>query len=495
MTVASQEAMSGPYLCNGLTTSFDYKFKIFDKGHLTLTLHKADGVSQTLLEGVDYTVSGVGESQGGQIALHVAPLTGEQLTISRNVPFVQGMDLENQGAFYAEVIEQAFDEAVMRDQQLKEKLDRAITVPENVSAAAKTKLVADITRLAGSADNIDKLVPIRADIEEVAAIADDVTSVAGFDVPAIIAAHEYAHQWAVRAQDSPVNDGVHEQGFSAYHWAQKAAASAATAEAVAGFDPDTKLDKTGGVMSGTLVSQTQVPFRSIQDNRGVFFEHFNDGFSILLTGENDPDGGWNGQRPFTIDTTTGNVEMSEFLNIGQSVTIHGGGGKYPFYNVSIPDGADHGGGLAMVPQAGGKRSEVAYLDGGGVRIWIDGVGNVARFTPNGAALFMGEVWADNARLQTNGDIRGATWEEWGSEWAKQAISAKIENRINARCVTDTRFAGYANGAPSGYVIVYIFAQSGQVNGASGHAVKSVDYNSRQPQIYIPDIGWRALGSW
>jgi len=98
MTVASQKAMSGPYLGNGLTTSFDYSFKIFDKSHLAVVLHKGDGERQQLIEGVDYAVAGVGADVGGQIMLNAPPLSGEEVTIIRNLPFVQEMDLENQGA-------------------------------------------------------------------------------------------------------------------------------------------------------------------------------------------------------------------------------------------------------------------------------------------------------------------------------------------------------------------------------------------------------------
>ncbi len=61
-------------------------------------------------------------------------------------------------------------------------------------------------------------------------------------------------------------------------------------------------------------------------------------------------------------------------------------------------------------------------------------------------------------------------------------------------VTDTRFAGYVEHAmerdtgwhaPSGYVFTYAYRK-----GADQYF-----FGARQPQIYIPNAGWRALGGW
>ncbi|GAA5665145.1 hypothetical protein Brsp07_03648 [Brucella sp. NBRC 14130] len=61
-------------------------------------------------------------------------------------------------------------------------------------------------------------------------------------------------------------------------------------------------------------------------------------------------------------------------------------------------------------------------------------------------------------------------------------------------VTDTRFAGYVEHAmerdtgwhaPSGYVFTYAYRKGGD----------QYYFGARQPQIYIPNAGWRALGGW
>lgn len=129
MTVPSDANRSGPYNGNGSTTIFGYGFRIVDEDHLRVIKTSALGVETTLAIDADYIVSDVGNPGGGQIAVMVAPRSGETITILRDVPFTQDTDLENQGAYYAETVEDALDIAAMRDQQLIERLGRTVSVP------------------------------------------------------------------------------------------------------------------------------------------------------------------------------------------------------------------------------------------------------------------------------------------------------------------------------------------------------------------------------
>lgn len=179
MTVPSDASRSGPYHGNNVTTAFDYDFKITDETHLLVVVRDDSGDERTLVLTADYTVSGVGNDAGGAITTTVAPIIGEDLTILRNVPFVQETDLENQGAYNAETVEDALDLAVMRDQQLKEGLDRAVKMPENLDPSGLNNLVADIIRLGASADAIDTVADIAPQVVTVAGIDDEVVIVAG----------------------------------------------------------------------------------------------------------------------------------------------------------------------------------------------------------------------------------------------------------------------------------------------------------------------------
>lgn len=134
MTVASETNRSGPYNGNGSTTVFSYGFRILNAGHLRVIKRSAAGVETVLALTTHYTVAGVGAANGGSITLLSAPATGETITILRNVPFTQETDLENQGAYYAQTVEDALDLAAMRDQQIDEELARAVRLPASASA-------------------------------------------------------------------------------------------------------------------------------------------------------------------------------------------------------------------------------------------------------------------------------------------------------------------------------------------------------------------------
>lgn len=140
MTVAKETTRSGPYGGDSVTRSFPYRFRIDDKSHLRVVRVLADGAETSLELDREYVVTGVGNRDGGSVVLSQALVSGEELVILRDQPLTQQMDLVNQGPFFAEDVERAFDHAVMRDQELAERLSRAVTVPLGDSNAPKTYL-------------------------------------------------------------------------------------------------------------------------------------------------------------------------------------------------------------------------------------------------------------------------------------------------------------------------------------------------------------------
>lgn len=207
MTVASETNRSGPYMGNGVTTVFNYGFRIVNENHIRVIRANAAGVETTLVIDADYIVSDVGEAAGGQVALTVAPATGTTITILRNVPFVQETDLENQGAYFAETVEDALDLAAMRDQQLAEMLSRAVMLPassEDPGGALAAQLAEDITRLAQSASEIDTVAGSITAVETVAGSISDVQTVAA-NIAAVVAA---SGSVLSLLDDAYVGDGV-----------------------------------------------------------------------------------------------------------------------------------------------------------------------------------------------------------------------------------------------------------------------------------------------
>jgi hypothetical protein len=197
MTVPSAMNRSGPYNGNGVTTVFDYDFKIANENHVKVIKADAAGVETVLTIDADYAVSDVGNPAGGQVTLSAPLPTGQTLTLILSVPFTQEIDLENQGAYYAETVESALDLAVMRDQQLQEQVSRAVTIPASEDPAQLAGLVGGILRLADSADNIDAVAAIDDDVSAVAALSSQIA-----DIPSQVSAVESARDATLAALDS-----------------------------------------------------------------------------------------------------------------------------------------------------------------------------------------------------------------------------------------------------------------------------------------------------
>jgi hypothetical protein len=128
MTITAQTSKTGPYSGNGTTTVFSYTFEVQDEAHLVVTLADADGIETVQVLNTDYTVSGVGNANGGQITMTTAPASTYTLTLSRNVPITQEVDLENRRSVAPEVLEDAYDKLTQIAQDLSEQVGRAIKI-------------------------------------------------------------------------------------------------------------------------------------------------------------------------------------------------------------------------------------------------------------------------------------------------------------------------------------------------------------------------------
>lgn len=136
MTIASTNNRND-YTGNGATAIYPYGFKIFSATDLLVTKRDTDDVETTLVVNTDYTVSGVGVTAGGNVTLTAGNLpTSYALTIRRVRPLTQNTDIRNQGDFFAEIHEDAFDGMVMIDQQQQEELDRSMKIPETITGVS-----------------------------------------------------------------------------------------------------------------------------------------------------------------------------------------------------------------------------------------------------------------------------------------------------------------------------------------------------------------------
>lgn len=136
MTITSS-TLRNTYTGNNSTTVFAYQFRILDETEILVTV---DGVTQTLNGGGSdgYTVSGVGNLNGGNITFNTAPASSTSIVLLSNPDFTQEIDYNELDAFPAESHEEGLDRAVIRDLSLKEEVERAILTPVTVSLTTNT---------------------------------------------------------------------------------------------------------------------------------------------------------------------------------------------------------------------------------------------------------------------------------------------------------------------------------------------------------------------
>ncbi|MEE9923967.1 MAG: hypothetical protein PBV01_11460 [Brucella anthropi] len=204
---------------------------------------------------------------------------------------------------------------------------------------------------------------------------------------------------------------------------------------------------------------------------------------LTFAGYNGDNGSWM-QSPLTLKRgggikVTGNVEAGQAY-LGTDGNIGGSMWGTNLYNY-LHNGNTRLGASAFPRRSDGAPIQFQWSGQGGQPTWVWGgtgaegdagiyrVWNPANFSVN---------WANSAG---NANTVGG--------WSQGTIADQDNWRV-----TDTRFAGYVEHAmerdtgwhaPSGYVFTYAYRKGGD----------QYFFGARQPQIYIPNAGWRALGGW
>ncbi len=159
MTI-STTIIKNSYSGNASQTVFPYTFKISVDADIQVILRSALGTETVKSISTDYTVSGAGDANGGNITMVVAPASGETLVIRRATIQTQTIDLVENDPFSAETVEGGFDKSVSLVQEIQEEADRAIKL-SRTNTMASTEFTVDAVTRAGKIlgfDNAGELV-------------------------------------------------------------------------------------------------------------------------------------------------------------------------------------------------------------------------------------------------------------------------------------------------------------------------------------------------
>jgi hypothetical protein len=140
MTVADNTSRN-QYTATSGQTVFAYTFEIVDKDDIVVLKN-----GTTLSEGTDYTVSNVGNDNGGNVTLTVGATTGDILTLYRDMPYARTQNYTNSGDFLASEVNSDFDNLWLAGEQTNRSFSQSIRKPITDSDSISMELPAAADR-------------------------------------------------------------------------------------------------------------------------------------------------------------------------------------------------------------------------------------------------------------------------------------------------------------------------------------------------------------
>jgi len=146
MTVSSTNTKNS-YSGDDSTVVFAYTFKVFDDDDIQVILRNdTTGAETVQTKTTHYSVSGVGNTGGGNITFVTAPATGETVVLLRAIPLTQTTDYTPNDPFPAATHEDALDRLTFIVQDQQEELDRAIKISKTNTITSPEFTVGATTR-------------------------------------------------------------------------------------------------------------------------------------------------------------------------------------------------------------------------------------------------------------------------------------------------------------------------------------------------------------
>ena len=121
------------YVADGTTTAFSFVFPIFSEQDMNVY------IDDTLIKS-GYSVTGAGNSEGGEVVFASAPQNGKIITLLRNLEIKRTSDFQESGAFRAKAINHELDYQIACLQQLNEQISRSVSFPPYSESAQMVKL-------------------------------------------------------------------------------------------------------------------------------------------------------------------------------------------------------------------------------------------------------------------------------------------------------------------------------------------------------------------
>jgi len=159
------------YTGNGSTTVFPYEFAIFDETDMVVYL--GDEVQES-----GYSVSGAGQTDGGNVTFDTAPEDGVKITLLRSIPIERVTDFQEGGTFRPKNLNDEFDRQTAFLQQVQETLDRSVKVGPTSDVDPETVLT-EVEKIYEDIDNIDAVADNISNVNAVAGNATNINAVAG----------------------------------------------------------------------------------------------------------------------------------------------------------------------------------------------------------------------------------------------------------------------------------------------------------------------------
>lgn len=261
MTV-QKDVTKNIYVGNGSTRTFPFTFECPAEHpeYIKVYLMQDDG---TALATSDYQLD-MDARQITYPSSGTALPEGKKLVIMRELPLQQMMNLVNNGPYFAEDVELAFDENVMAMQQIAEKLNRSIIMSVDIDGDA---FVNEVPFEAGKSFRIaddGKSIVLTEDPARVLPLAQEAYAQAQAQ-----AQSAYASAAAAAQSEDSAAASASEAGNSAQSASTSAASAAESAELTSGYKQEALAAKADATASATNAKTSETNAKTSADSAGA----------------------------------------------------------------------------------------------------------------------------------------------------------------------------------------------------------------------------------